>query len=279
MTSRSPTGATTVAAVIGDPVSHSLSPALHNAAFEALDLDWVYVALPVAADHGEAAVRAVIDLGLAGLSVTMPHKQAAWRAVDARAGDAERLGAVNCVVPDDGRLVGHNTDGDGFLASLERAGWDGVAGRRCLVVGAGGAARAVVAALGRDGADEVKVLARTPARGEEAASLAAGRGALAGPGDLATAELIVNATPVGMSGDPGVPFDPALLHTGQLVVDLVYEPIRTALLEAAAERGAETLNGVGMLVHQAAEAFRLWTGREPPVEVMQAAVTEDLAGR
>jgi shikimate dehydrogenase len=271
-----PTGATRVAAVIGDPVRHSLSPTLHNAAFGATGLDWVFVALPTAPDRGEAAVRSMSDLGLAGLSVTMPHKQAAWRVVDERIGDAARLGAVNCVVHVDGRLEGHNTDGVGFLASLGRAGWDGVADRACLVVGAGGAARAVVAALAGAGAADVAVLARTPERGEQAAALAGSVGRVVGQAAITGAELIVDATPAGMAGQPRAAFDVDLIRPGQLVVDLVYEPTRTELIEAAAERGAVTLNGVGMLVHQAAAAFQLWTGIDAPVEAMEAAVSGSL---
>lgn len=269
-----PTGSTRVAAVIGSPVRHSMSPALLNAAFRAAALDWVYVALEVAPGEVPAALGGVRALGIAGLSVTMPHKEAVAAAVDERSDDAARLGAVNCVVNRDGTLVGHNTDGAGFVAALAAdAGWSPT-GARCAVVGAGGAARSIVLALARAGAAEVAVVNRTRERAEVAATLAGSVGRVVDPGSAATvladADLVVNATSVGM-GFPSpadVPFDPDVLHAGQLVADIVYHPLVTPLLEAAVRRGATPVGGLGMLVHQAAVAFGLWTGAEAPVAAM-----------
>jgi len=273
-------GSTRVAAVIGYPIHHSISPVIHNAAFRALDLDWVFTAFEVAPGRAAAAAEGARDLGLAGLSVTMPHKADVVRALDRLTPTAEPLGAVNTVVRQGSRqLVGDNTDGAGFLDALRTDEGFDPAGRRCLVVGAGGAARAVVLALADAGAVEVIVANRTPARAEEAAALAPG---VARPGSTEEAdsvELIVNATPQGMAGDLSLPVPASTLGSGQLVVDLVYHPVLTPLVEAARQRGAAAANGLGMLIHQAAHAFRLWTGEDPPLEVMSAAALADLALR
>ena len=266
------TGTTRVVGIMGDPVGHSRSPAMHNAAFDALGLDWVYVAFPVPRGEGAAAVRAVATLGLAGLNVTMPHKADAAAACDDLSSEAAALGAVNTVVNADGTLAGHSTDGDGFLRALDDEGI-AVEGQRAVVVGAGGAGRAITHALGRVGA-QVTVAARRPDAARSAASLGPGGGAVA-LDELAVGsfDLVVNATPVGMSGEPP-PFDPALLHEGQFVFDTVY-PVETPLLRAARARGMRSAGGLGMLVHQGALAFSLWTGVAPPLDVMRAAASAD----
>jgi shikimate dehydrogenase len=278
--SRAISGATKVAAVIGHPIAHSLSPALHNAAFAALDLDWVFTAFDVLPDRGEAAVRSMVPLGIRGMSVTMPHKDAAAAAVDRLSPAAAALGAVNCVVNRDGTLVGENTDGDGFVASLRVDHDVDPAGMRCVVLGAGGAARSVIRALGAAGAAEVAVVNRTPTRGVAAAELAgeAGRavGQLEIPAVIERAELVVNATPVGMAldtdGTPDLPLDRALLRPDLVVADLVVHPLVTPLLDEASRMGARTVTGLGMLVHQAALAFELWTGLDAPLDAMWKAV-------
>ncbi|HUI04490.1 MAG TPA: NAD(P)-dependent oxidoreductase, partial [Acidimicrobiales bacterium] len=185
--------------MIGDPVAHSLSPQLHNAAFDAMGIDWVSVAFPVPAGRGAAALAAMGALGIAGLSVTMPHKDDAFAAVDETSDVARRLGAVNCVTRRGEVLVGDSTDGAGLLESLRRACGFDPRGRRCLVVGAGGAARAVVLALADAGASEVVVLNRTPGRARRAAELAGGAGRVGAQGDVPGAELVVQATPLGMA--------------------------------------------------------------------------------
>ena len=271
-------GSTTrVAAVIGDPVRHSLSPALHNAAFRALDLDWVYLAFEVPPGSGAAAVEAVRTLGIDGLNVTMPHKADVAAAVDRLSPVARRLGAVNTVVRQGSTLVGESTDGEGFVAALRTDEGFDPAGKRCLVVGAGGAARAVVLALAEAGASEVVVAGRTPERVEAAAALAGARGRVGSVDEASDADLVVNATPVGMGGDPGVPLDPERVGPGQVVADLVYHPLATPFLEAARKRGAVAVNGLGMLIHQAALSFRLWTGEDPPLEVLSAAALRALS--
>ncbi|WP_420439420.1 shikimate dehydrogenase [Candidatus Poriferisodalis sp.] len=286
-----PSGETRVAGVIGDPVRHSLSPALHNAAFAELRLDWTYVAFEVPVGRGGEAVAAMAVLGIEGLSVTMPHKRDAAEACDELSPAAALLGAVNCVRRDGDRIIGENTDGAGLLRSLRiQAGVD-PAGLHAVVLGAGGAARAVIVALAAEGAS-VTVVNRSPEAAERAAALGASAGAAAagasgapvgtatvgGPRAVRDADVVVNATPLGMTrGDP-LPIDPALVRDGQIVVDLIYRPERTPLLEAAAQAGATTLNGTGMLLYQAAEQFSMWTGHDAPVDAMAAAVGLDIAG-
>jgi shikimate dehydrogenase len=280
------TGHTKLAAVIGWPARHSLSPVIHNAAFSSLGLDWRFVAFDVAEDATAEAIAGMRALGLSGLSVTMPHKAAVAALVDRLSPDAEALGAVNCVVPGPGYLLGENTDGAGFIDALQHDEGFDPDGRRCVVLGAGGAGRAVVRALGRAGASDVVVVNRSPGPGQAAAVLAGRVGRVGGPEEVSAADLVVNATPLGMGvvvttgGDPEqLPVDPALLGAGQLVVDLIYHPAVTPLLEAARARGATAVNGLGMLIHQAAHAFRRWTGEEPPLEAMSAAALAELMGR
>lgn len=277
-----PGGGTRVAAVLGDPVRHSLSPVLLNTAFEVAGLDWIYVAFEVAPTRLPDAFAGVRALGIDGLSITMPHKEAAAVCADRLSATAELLGAVNCIVNDGGLLVGHNTDGEGFIRAL-RHGFDfDPRGRRCVVFGAGGSARAIVLALADSGADEIVVVNRTLGRAERAAALAGDRGEVVAPEgigpDIADADLVVNATSVGM-GEPSsadVPFDGSLLHEGQLLVDIVYKPLETPLLASARASGATVANGVPMLAHQAAVQFELWTGNEAPIEAMLAAVADRL---
>lgn len=270
-------GHTRVAAVIGAPVRHSRSPAIHNAAFAAAGLDWVYLAFEVAPGQATAALDAVRTLGLAGLSVTMPHKADVALAVDELTPAAAALGAVNCVTNHDGRLVGDTTDGGGFLDGLaDDTGLD-VGGRRVAVVGAGGAGRAVVEACGAAGAAEIVVVNRSPERAARAVEVGHGRATVGEPADLARAELVVNATSVGMGADTSLPFDPDLVDPGAVVVDLVYEPLRTPLLAALTDRGVTAVNGLSMLVHQAARAFHQWTGVEAPLDAMRSAARAGLA--
>jgi shikimate dehydrogenase len=217
-------------------------------------------------------VRAVSTLGLGGLNVTMTHKDDAARACDTLTPDATARGSVNMVVPEpDGSLRGDSTDGEGFVRSLADAGQD-LTGRRILVLGAGGAARAVVLAAGRRGA-AITVAARRVDAGETAAALAPGAVAVGVDGLeplVGAAEIVVNATPLGMQGER-LPFAPEALGAGQWAVDLVYHPEDTPFLTAAAARGARTVGGLGMLVHQAALAFERMTGVPAPLEAMLAA--------
>jgi shikimate dehydrogenase len=270
--------ATAVVGVIGDPVAHSLSPLLHNTAFAELGLDWVSVGFRVAAGLAGEAMTGARALGVRGFSVTMPHKDAVAALVERRSALAERVGAVNCVVLGAGPSWGDSTDGPGLVAALRRGDHFDPDGRRCLVVGAGGAARAVIVGLADAGAGEVVVVNRSADRGARAAALGGPVGRVGEPGDATRCDLVVNATPLGMGANreaerPEWPIDPALLVKGQCVVDLVYDPPVSPWLAAARRRGADTSNGLGMLVHQAALQVGLWTGQDPPVEAMWRAVS------
>jgi shikimate dehydrogenase len=265
-----------IVGVIGSPIAHSLSPLLHQAAFDALGLrGWHSFAFEVAPGRAATALATMRSEAVRGVSVTMPHKADVAGLVDTRSDVARRLGAVNCVDNRGDELFGTNTDGGGFVASLRRGAHFDATGRRCLIVGAGGAARAVVLALAEAGAAEVAVLNRTRSRALDAAALAGEVGSVVDQDDVAAAvqraELVVNATPIGMTaGGAGQDWlvAPDLLGPGQVAADLVYVPRPTPWLGAAAERGATTVDGLGMLVHQAAEQLLLWTGEEPPVDAM-----------
>ncbi len=276
------TGATRLTGVIGWPVSHSLSPAMHNAAFAALGLDWVYVPLPVAPEQVEAAVRGLIALGFAGANVTVPHKAAVVPFMDELTPIAAAIGAVNTiVVRADGSLLGDSTDGVGFMADLQSQ----IANRKSqikqvIVLGAGGAARAVVYALAEAGAT-VAVVNRTVAHAEELchtigralprAKISAHLFPAALPELTGRADLIVNTTSLGLhEGDP-LPWLPDLpFRDDQIVYDLIYSR-PTALLALAERCGAHAINGLGMLVHQGARSFELWTGQKAPIDVMMTA--------
>lgn len=270
---------TQVAGVIGDPIGHSLSPAIHNAAFAALGLDWVYVALPTPQGAAEQAVHGMRALGIRGLSVTMPHKEQVIAALDELTADAARLGAVNCITRNGDRLVGDSTDGAGFVAGLDADFDFDPQGATCVVLGAGGAARSVVLALARAGARSIGVVNRTVARAEQAAALAGPVGAAMPVDAVAGADLVVNATPLGMDrggAGPELPCDPELLAPGQIVAELIYHPLETPLMRAALARGCRTSNGTSMLVFQAAVAFEAWTGADAPIAAMAAAVRSGL---
>lgn len=262
-----------VACIIGWPVSHSLSPRIHNAGFRTAGLDWTYVALAVSPEDLERGMGGIRALGFAGLNVTMPHKQTVMEFLDEVSHEAELAGAVNTIVATGGRLIGANTDGAGFVRFLERDAAFNPSSKQVLVLGAGGAARGLAVSLGASGAS-VSITAR---REEAAAEVAGAVGASTvvwedrGPA-AAKADLVVNATPVGSGAEANaLPVDPSSIHEGQLVVDLVYSPPTTPLITAARERGAIAHNGLGMLLHQAALAFELWTGVPAPLEAMSAA--------
>ena len=268
-----------LAAVIGSPIAHSLSPAIHCAGFAAADVDWSYVAFDVADGSAPAALDAMRTLGIAGLSVTMPHKAAVADLVDRLDPAAAALRSVNTVSWDGDELVGSSTDGAGFVASLAEAGVT-VVGARVAIIGAGGAARSLVDALARAGSPDITVLNRTPEHAESAAALAS----VASPGipsDISRADVVVNATSVGMGDDRDVPCDPGLLRSGQVVADLVYHPLETPWLRAASELGCRTIDGLGMLVHQAALQQRIWLGDSALADItaMRDAAIATLAAR
>ena len=270
------------AGVIGWPLEHSLSPAIHNAAFRRLGLDWVYLSFPVRAEDLATAVQGLRALGAVGANVTMPHKGEVVEHMDDLSGDARAIGAVNTIQRAGHRLIGHNTDVDGFLAFVRDDAGLRIADTRCLVLGAGGAARAIVRALDASGAATIALCARRDEQAEQVAALVSDAeverlrwGSLAN--ESRAFDLIVNATPLGMRGQDALPeLEPA---EGQAVVDLVYDPPETPLVEAAKRAGGAGWGGLGMLVHQAAASLRIWTGQEAPVEAMSVAALHALSRR
>ena len=260
-----------LAGVMGFPVMHSRSPMLHNYWFAQHKLAGTYVPLEIRPERLEAALRALPALGFAGCNLTIPHKETAFRFVDAVDETARKIGAISCVtVRPDGSLHGGNNDSYGFAEGLLEAcpDWRADAGP-AVIIGAGGAARAVAHALGERGAREIRLVNRTRAR---AATLAADMG---GPinvlgwedrhAALAGAALLVNTTSQGMVGYPPLELDLAALPAGAIVSDVIYIPGETPLLAAARQRGHRTVNGLGMLLHQARPAWRAWFGVDPQV--------------
>ena len=277
--------------IVGHPLQHSISPIFQRAALDHLSLDIAYEAWDT--PPGDLAgllawLRRMPDA--LGANVTVPYKEDVFALVDRREGDAELLGAVNTLVAREGELTGHNTDAIGFLRALTEDGGFDAKGRRVLVLGAGGAGRAVVVALARSGAAHIAIANRTVERAQALAGLSARHGAVATVAEpthqalqreLAERpwDLIVNATSVGMrhsATEGGSPLAVELIPQGVLVCDLVYNPLVTPLLQAAQSAGALALSGLPMLVYQGAESFRLWTGLQPPVGVMMAAAREAL---
>ncbi len=271
------TARTRLAAVIGDPVRHSLSPAIHRAGFESTDADWTMVAFEVAAGDARRAVEAMRTLGIGGLSVTMPHKADVAAAVEEVDDAAAALASVNTVVlRDDGTTFGASTDGQGFVDSVIASGVE-LTHSTAVVLGAGAAARSIIDALGRAGVADVAIVNRTTERARSAAELS-DVARVGGLDDVGAATLLVNTTSVGMGTDE-VPIDPRLLRAGIVVADIVYHPLDTALLRAARTAGADTIDGLGMLVHQAVLQQELWTGHRPDPAAMRAAAEAELAAR
>jgi shikimate dehydrogenase len=265
------TGRARLAGVMGWPVAHSLSPRLHGFWLNEYGIDGAYVPLPVRPKRLSAALEALPDLGVAGCNLTVPHKEAALAVLDEVDPQARRIGAVNTVrVRADGSLHGWNTDVEGYAQSLGAAlpGWS-LAGRSAAVIGAGGAARAVIAALIEMGAAEIRLVNRTPGRAEELARMLGGpiriepwerrSRALEGAG------LLVNTTTLGMAGQPAFEIDLEPLPREAVVSDIVYAPLETPLLAAARARGHPAVDGLGMLLHQAVPGFEAWFGRRPEV--------------
>jgi shikimate dehydrogenase len=275
-------GTTTVVGIIGDAVRGSLSPRLQNAAFAALGLNWCYVTFQVTRDRLETALRGLPALGIAGVNVTVPHKEAALAYLDDITDDARLIGAVNTIRVEGDRLVGYNTDTDGMLDALVRDGGLVLKGQRAAIVGAGGAARAAAFALAGAGAAAVTVINRNWDRAatlSDAVRRTFRCGVDAVPLDgtavaaaLRDATLLVQATTVGGGAQRSLSPIPAhVLHPGLFVMDMIYDPAVTVLLGEARNAGCRTLGGLPMLVYQGARSFEIWTGQAAPVHVMRDA--------
>lgn len=286
--------------LLGFPVSHSLSPAMHNKAFRAQRMNCCYSAYAVEPARLKEAVAGLAALGFLGLNVTIPHKEAIMEFLDEIAPTASLLGAVNTIVNRAGRLIGYNTDGWGFIRSLEEAGVR-VSGQRAVVLGAGGAARAVAVHLAMAGVSSLTISNRSPQRAAELTRTV--QAALAAPererqshtpelhavealspeerSALVQSTLVINCTSLGMDGQPTgqTPLPEIhLLPPTAVVYDTVYRPAQTRLLQEAASRGLSTVGGLGMLVHQGACSWEYWFGRRGPVSVMRSAAREAMEG-
>jgi shikimate dehydrogenase len=274
-------GSTVLTGIIGKPVRHSLSPVFQNAAFEYAGLNWVYLAFEVASERLQDAISGLAACNCRGLNVTMPYKQAVLPFLDELDETAAHAGAVNTIEFKNGKLIGHNTDGTGFIKSLERDAGFTAAGKKALIIGAGGAARSIAMALGREGAASIKVLNRNKSKAEKLIGLIGAYfpaceikiGGLE-EADIAGYDLIVNATSVGMENNPGLPLAAEGITPDQIVYDIIYWPLETEFLRAADEKGACTINGLRMLLFQGAESFSIWTGKPAPVDLMAAALKQ-----
>ncbi|MCH8029895.1 MAG: shikimate dehydrogenase [Candidatus Dadabacteria bacterium] len=278
-------GATKVYGIFGHPVSHSFSPAMHNAAFEALGLDCVYVAFDVQPKDLEASAGALRTMSVAGINVTVPHKESVIPFLDTVSQEAELVGAVNTVKNDGGVLKGYNTDVGGFLRALKEDIGCEPGGMRVALLGAGGAARAVLTALCMNGAREINVINRTVAKAQGLADefqnsfeqIVINAHGLANADSvescLAGADLLVNCTSAGMKGVESLALPLEALGSETLVYDLVYNPLETELVAAARRRGNLAETGLSMLLYQGAESFEIWTGARAPVEVMKQALS------
>lgn len=273
--------------LIGDPVEGSLSPIMFNAAFRSLRMPAVYAAARVPSTVLSEFVSAARHSGIKGFNVTIPHKIAIMDLLDALDESAKEVEAVNTVVNRRGKLIGYNTDGAGALMALEQE-VGPVGGRRAVVLGAGGAARAIAFSLAKAGC-EVTIANRTVSKAEALAGIIErklGRSVRVIPlsreelkRELAGADILINATSVGMMPEVNETLVTSdLMHENLIVNDIVYKPLKTRLLKEAEKAGARTVNGLGMLVYQAALAFKIWTGKEAPVEDMRRAAEEYLGG-
>jgi shikimate dehydrogenase len=278
-------GKTLVCGVIGDPIEHTLSPIIHNAAFEALKLDYVFLAFKVKALNIEKAVSGMRALGMHGLSITMPNKNVVINYLDEVDQTAKTTGSVNTILNKNGKLFGYNTDGVGALQALKQNGVE-PRGEKVLLLGAGGAARAIAYALSQE-AGELVILNRTEKRASELASLLKQKSTakvVAGPlssnaikNNLRNSNVLINATPIGMEpkSDRSL-VSPEFLKPDLVVMDAVYNPIETKLAKDARTAGAKVVSGVEMLIYQGASAFEIWTNRSAPVEVMRQVALDHL---
>jgi shikimate dehydrogenase len=269
-------GRTKITGLFGYPVEHTLSPAMHNAAFEALGLDYCYVAFPVHPDYLKEAVKAIRALDLCGVNVTIPHKEKVIPFLDDIDKEASYIGAVNTIVNSVGMLKGYNTDGRGFMQSLFECGIS-AEGKEVLIVGAGGASRAISYYLGKE-AKELYLYDIEKEKAERlVADLKKNFDNISTVDDIARTErfhILINATPLGLKEEDPLPFDTALLRSDQIVYDLIYK--KTRLLDEASKKGCLTLDGLGMLLWQGVFAFELWTGVSPPVDIMRDALYKSL---
>jgi shikimate dehydrogenase len=269
-------------AVIGDPIEHSLSPWMHNAGYEALGIDAEYQRFHVEPSHLAEAVEGLCALGFSGWNVTLPHKEKIISLLDTLTPEARRAGAVNTVKIHEGQRIGHNTDGDGFIRSVE-GNLNGFKGKKAVLLGAGGASKGIALALAAQGM-QVHILNRTPEKATVLVELIKQWGGTATSGEFAPGDwiedvdLLVQATSVGLHGEP-FPFSVQGISDRALVVDIIFNPRDTVFLQDAKKQGCRTLDGLGMLLYKGAYAWEFWLGGQAPVEVMRQALKDQLLQR
>jgi shikimate dehydrogenase len=284
---RYPTITTRLVILLGTPLGHLVSPAMHNSAFAELGIDYCYLPVEVATEDLATVFAGLKRMNLAGGNVTVPHKIRIIELLDRLDPLARSIGAVNTICLEQGQAVGYNTDGYGFLRSLQEVAGISPAGQRFFLLGAGGAARAIAMTLAAEGAETIIISNRSAERAEilaeelnrairPCAKMVAAE-PKAQQAALAESTVLINCTSLGMApaGDI-LALDPALLHPGLTVADTVYNPIRTRLLAAAEAIGCRTVPGLGMLIHQGAAAFTIWTGHEPSIATMRQAALAQL---
>ena len=276
------TGHTRLTALLGSPVAHSISPLMHNEAFQLLNLDYTYLCFDVNEETLPAAVEGLKACGIRGFNLTMPNKNQIVKLLDELSPAARLIGAVNTVVNDKGHLVGYNTDGVGYMQAVRDAGYD-ITGKTITIMGAGGAATAICAQAALDGVEKIHIFARETSRFWERtqklveninstlpckAVLHENKDTRALDGAISESALLLNATSVGMAPDTDSTIiqDTSLYHPDLIVSDVIYNPRETRFLREAREAGCRTFNGMYMLLYQGAEAFRLWTGKEMPIK-------------
>lgn len=280
-------GSTTLVGVFGAPIEHTASPAMHNAAFEALKMNWAYLAFHVDPQELRAALQGARGMGMVGINLTVPHKIPALDCVDEIDAEASKLGAVNTIAMEKGRLHGFNTDGYGFLKAIKEEFNLSLGGKRVLVLGAGGAGRGIAVKCALDGAAQVIVANRTPAKIEPIAReirntksefLSLGLTVDEIRRVIHEVDLMVNATSVGMKDGDSLGLGTELFSPRLRVYDTIYRPAQTELLQVAEGAGAKVANGLGMLLHQGAKAFEIWTKRKAPLAVMRRALRTAVYG-
>lgn len=275
------TGKAKLVGLLGYPISHSLSPQMHNTAFSHLGLPYAYLTFDTKEDNLEDVLKAMRVLNVAGFNVTMPNKTNVIPLLDEIAPEAQWIGAVNTVINDNGRLIGHNTDGKGYVQALREEGID-FEGKKFVVVGAGGGAKAVAIQLAADGAGEIVILNRHLEGAEIISNVIKDKiptckaSALEFNADtlkeaLKDADILVNTTSVGMTPneDASIVTDPSVLRRELIVSDIIYKPAKTKLLKMAEAAGCRTINGFGMMIWQGAMAFKIWTGEDMPVDLVK----------
>ena len=278
------TGKTKIVSIFGYPIEHTFSPLMHNAAFSALGLDYCYIPFEVRPEDLKNAVESIRALNIRGVNITVPHKEAVIKYLDELSKEAKLIGAVNTIENRNGRLIGHNTDGRGFIKSLLEDAKTKVKGKSVLLIGAGGAGKGVAVSCALEGASEVVIANRTIKKAEELAKYLSRHFKkikfFAIPLEkhkilnaIVKIDILINATSLGLQGKGLLPISQKDLHRDLVIYDLIYNPQITPLFKIARRAGVKkAVNGLGMLIHQGAIAFQIWTGKKPPVDVMKKAV-------